>query len=105
MHFDQAELQALQADVVPGLEIETFQHTARQPCLCPGDGEALAAPRDVHFQRRLDLAQILVEGAAQVGQPCVVHRFERYVRCIAHGCVTSSPRKVCMVPDRIRTST
>ncbi len=76
MHFDQAELQALQRDVVFGFEIETLHHLARQTGLRTGDGEAFTAPRDVHFQRGLDLAQVLVECAAQVRQAGVVHRLK-----------------------------
>ena len=92
-------------DVVLRFEVEAFHHLARQAGLRSRDGEALAAARDVHFQRGLDLAQVLVERTAQVRQAGVVHRLERKIHRIVHGCITSSPRSVCNVPGNIRTST
>ena len=50
---------------------------ARQRGLGAGNGEAFAAPCDVHFQRGLDLAQVLVECSAQIRQPHVVNRLEK----------------------------
>ncbi len=68
-----------------GFEVETFQHLARDTRLRAGDGKVLPASRDVHFQRGLDLAQVLIECPAQISQARVIHRLERNVLALAHG--------------------
>ena len=74
--LDQPELHVLQRELALRPLVERLQHLRREPRLAglAGDREALAAARDADVERGLDLAQVLVERAAQVGEPLVVDR-------------------------------
>ena len=48
----------------------------RDPLGWPADPEHVAAVGDLHAQAQLDLAQVAVEGAGQVGQARAVSRFQ-----------------------------
>jgi len=71
--------------------VERPQHLCRDAGLVgpAGEGKALAAPRDGDIERGLDLAQVLVERAAQVGEALVVDGPERDF----DGLQASSPRR------------
>jgi hypothetical protein len=77
-HLDQAELHVLHVQPVRGLVVEAAQRLRGQLGLTrlAGDAEVLAAARDVDVQHGLDLLQVLVEHAAETGQPLIVHRGE-----------------------------
>jgi hypothetical protein len=72
----------------PRLVVEAAQRARglRRPLLRAGDAEALAAARDRHVERGLDLAQVRVERPAQRREPRVVHGLERdffgWVPCV-----------------------
>ena len=76
--LDQAQLDVLDGEVARGLVVEAPQRLRGELRLLgrPGDAEALAAPRDGHVERVLDLAQVRVERAAQRREPGVVDRRE-----------------------------
>src|SRR4051812_44711065 len=75
------------------------------PGLLAFDREARAAARDGDLERRLDLAQILVERPAQAGEALVVHGIEADLDGLRpHQAFTNSPRSVCASAEVTRTS-
>jgi hypothetical protein len=71
--------------------------------LLAAHGEPGAAARDRHVEGRLDLAQVLVERAAQAREALVVDRVEPDFDGFAPQ--TSSPRRECARAAEMRTST
>ena len=79
LRLDEAELDVVDRELAPGLSVELFQELgrARRATGFAAQRETVAAARDRHVERDLDLAQVLVERAAQVGEALVVRGRER----------------------------
>ncbi len=83
--FHQAELNLVDSQSVSRDFIEVLQrlHRALRLHGKPGKAEPLPTTRDRNIVSRLDLAQILVQRAAQVGESLVVDRIEGDFECFA----------------------
>jgi hypothetical protein len=78
--FDQGQLHFLDRHDLVGHRVEAFEQLDRAFGIGAADDEFLAAPEDGDVERGRDLAQVLVERAAQVGEPRVIERLGNEVR-------------------------
>src|SRR5262249_44859760 len=95
--FYHAELYVLDREFGCGAFVEGFQYLRRDLRLRGGAAhrEFLAAGRDADVERVLDLAQVLVERATQVGETLVVDRRESDFDGLQTSAGASSPRSEC----------
>jgi hypothetical protein len=79
LRLDQAELDVVDRELALRLGVELFQELgrARRATGVAAHRETVAAARDRHLERDLDLAQVLVERAAQAREALVVRGRER----------------------------
>jgi hypothetical protein len=91
----EAELHVVERELAGGPVVEMLDRLRRLLRLLAAHGEARAAPRDRHVERRLDLPQVLVQRAAQPREARVVDRIEAHLdRLTAHRALraASAPR-------------
>ncbi len=67
--LDQAQLNVVDTQRLLGALVEALQHLRSLLASSAPHGEALTTPGNRHIQRSLDLPQVLVERAAEVGEP------------------------------------
>ena len=72
----EAELHIVERQIADGAVVEMLERLRGALRLLAAHGELRAAARDGDVERRLDLAQILVERAAQAREALVVDRVE-----------------------------
>jgi len=72
----EAELHIVECQLARGAIIEMLERLHGTLRLLAAHGELGAATGDRHVERRLDLAQVCIERAAQARQALIVHRVE-----------------------------
>src|SRR4030095_10693172 len=72
----QAELHVFKREVAVGAVVEMLQRLRRALRLLAAHRELAAPARDGNVERRLDLAEVLVQRSAQTREALVVDRFE-----------------------------
>src|SRR5581483_12038979 len=108
-HFDQPELDVLDRKVFYRLIVEARQRLGCEPGLLrpPVQRELLAAAGDRDVERPLDLLEVFVERAAQIGEALVVDghegKFDRIQ--LAASRTQTSPRREWGSASVTRTST
>ena len=71
-HFDQRELNVVDRQRVARIVVEVLERGEREFRAAPADRDAVATALQGDVERVLDLPQIFVERAAEVGEPRVV---------------------------------
>ena len=84
--FDQAELDFVDRERLARHAVEMANGFRGQRCFFPGNGETFGTPLDADIEAGFDLADILIERAAQIGQQSVVDRGKRQVDRLALRC-------------------
>src|SRR5581483_5575801 len=118
--LDQSELHVVDGEPALRVAVEFLQGFggARRLAGRAAHGEALAAPRDGHVERGLDLPQVLVERPAQVREPLVVERRQDHLegfglrgaharssRGAAQHAASIAPRRLCAIAAVMVAST
>ena len=104
--FDQGQLHFLDRHDLVGDRVEALEQLDRARGIAAADDEAFAAAEDGHVERGRDLAQVLVERAAEMGEPRVIERLGDEIRRLGRRLIfqlalaivsmlaTRSPRRV-----------